>query len=129
MTTLDASIAKRLDITVKQNQTFNAVITITDDASAAISFAGATIKLSVRQQNCGCGGGCADHAFDGFDIKYAQDFTPSIGGAGNNVLTFNEVVILTDGQYKYDLLVEYPSGLQQYILYGTFKVKKSYTKI
>lgn len=125
---LDASVAKRLDITVKQNQTFNATITVLDDAGVAINLTGADVKMSVRQQTCG-GGGCYDFAFDSFDLVYKQDFVPTITGGSMNVLEFFDVVKLTDGIYKYDLLVEYPSTLKQYILTGTFKVKKSYTSI
>lgn len=35
---LDASVAKRLDITVKQNQTFDPVLTFTDDEGVPTSF-------------------------------------------------------------------------------------------
>lgn len=125
---LDATIAKRLDITVKQNQTFNAVLTFVDAASAPIDLTGATVKLSVRQAD-GCGGGCMEHAYDGFNIVYKQDFEPTITGAGMNVLQFNEVVLLSEGLYKYDLLVQHASGQQFYYLTGSFRVKRSYTLI
>lgn len=126
---LDATIAKRLDITVKQNQTFNTEITLLNNDNTPYGIAGATVKMSVRQQACGCGGGCMDYACDGFDIVYKQDFTPNITGAGDNVLEFDEVVKLSPGTYKYDLLVSYGDGLKKYLLTGTFKVKKSYTSI
>lgn len=125
---LDATIAKRFDITVKQNQTFNATITLLDDTGGAINLNGATVKMSVRQQDCGCNVGCGDNDFT-FSLKFKQDLIPSIGGANMNVLQFFDVIQLDEGVYKYDLLVKYPSTLQQYILTGSFRVKKSYTVI
>lgn len=125
---LDATIAKRFDITVKQNQTFNAVITILDDSGGPVNLNGATVKMSIRQQNCGCNVGCGDNDF-AFNFKYKQDMIPSIGGGSSNVLTFFDVVQLEAGLYKYDLLVQYPNTLKQYFLTGNFKVKKSYTSI
>ena len=126
---LDATIAKRFDITVKQNQTFNAAITLLDDNGGAINLGGATVKMSIRQQDCGCTVGCnGDNDFN-FNFKYRQDMTPAIGGGSNNVLTFFDVVQLEEGVYKYDLLVKYSNTLQQYLLTGNFRVKKSYTSI
>ena len=129
MSQLDASVAKRLDITVKQNQTFDGVITFTDNANAPIDLTGAQVKMSVRQGACGCGSSFECAGDSNFNQVFKQDFTPQIGGTGHNVLTFNEVVQLAEGNYKYDLLVEYLSGKQQYVLAGNFRVKRSYTSI
>lgn len=126
---LDATIAKRLDITVKQNQTFNATITLLDNDNVAINLTGQEVKMSVRQEGGGCGT-CFDQAFDSnFNQVFKQDFVPVIGGVGGNVLQFFDTVVLAEGSYKYDLLVKYGSGLQQYLLTGTFKVKRSITSI
>lgn len=124
---LDATIAKRYDITVKQNQTFNPLLTFTDSAGAPIDLTGSTAKLSVRQT-----GACntCDRNFDSpFDLLYHQDFLPTITGADSNQLQFNEVVKLSPGLYKYDLLIEYTSGEKAYFLTGNFRVKRSYTSI
>jgi len=125
---LDASIAKKFDFIVKQNQTFNATITILDDTGLPINLNGASVKMSVRNEHS-CNSGCDDYSFDSFGINYKQDFTPTIGGGSMNVLQFFDTIILKNGLYKYDLLVEYPNGQKQYLLVGTFKVKKSYTTI
>jgi hypothetical protein len=127
---LDATVAKRLDISVRQGQTFNAIITLLNDSGGPINIEGATVKMSVRQGNdCGAHS-CSDQAFSlDFNQVYKQDFIPEIGGGNHNVLQFFQDVILADGNYKYDLLIEYPNELKQYILFGTFKVKKSYTSI
>lgn len=127
MSTLDASVAKRLDINVKQNQTFNASISITDNAGAPINLTGSTVKMSVRQD--GCDASCACIGDSDFNQVFKQDFQPTISGIGNNVLTFNQIVLLAEGHYKYDLLVQYPSDEQQYLLTGSFRVKRSYTSI
>ena len=124
---LDATIAKRYDITVKQNQTFNPIMTLLDDSGGPINLDGSSVKMSIRQSECGCNVGC--DAFDQFSIVHSQDMTPQIGGASMNVLQFFDTIVLSPGSYKYDLLVEYPSGLKQYILTGIFRVKKSYTSI
>lgn len=124
---LDASIAKRLDITVRQNQTFDVSLTFNNEAGDPVSLTDAVAKLSVRQGGCNHSCGC-----DGdtpFDLVYKQDFNGEILGAGSNIIAFNDLVILSPGTYKYDLLVEYPSNYQRYLLFGTFKVKKSYTTI
>lgn len=122
---LDATIAKRLDIIVKQNQTFDASF-IFLGVPDTIEFTDAKIKLSVRQDNCGCNT-CAD--ISDFDQVLKQDFIPEISGADFNQLVFNDVVKLAPGNYKYDLLVVYPDETHQYLLTGTFKVKRSYSKI
>lgn len=124
-TQLDASIAKKLDFTVKQNQTFNPLLTFTDNAGAPISLAGASAKLSVRSQGChtcGCDGDTP------FDLVYKQDFYADIVGASNNQLQFDSIVELSPGLFKYDLLIEFASGERQYFLAGSFRVKKSYTQ-
>lgn len=126
---LDATIAKRFDFIVKQNQTFNATLTLLDDAGGPINLNNADVKMSVRKGG-GCGtGGCYDQAHDDFDVAYKQDFVPTIGGGSSNVLQFFDTILLIDGLYKYDLLVEYSNGQKQYLLTGNFKVKKSYTSI
>lgn len=126
---LDATVAKRLDITVKQGQTFDAVLTFLDSAGAAISLAGATAKMSVRKQ-AGCEDDCIWCAGEtSFDLIYKQDFEPIVTGANNNQLTFNDTIKLSPGNYKYDLLVEFAGGDKLYFLYGTFKSRRSYTKL
>ena len=124
MSTLDASIAKRMDITVKQNQTFNISITVLDNASQPIDLTGVQVKMSVRQD--GCAGSCAYVGDSDFNQIFKQDFVPTINV---NVLQFFETVLLAEGTYKYDILLEYGSGLKQYILKGSFKVKRSFTSI
>jgi hypothetical protein len=128
MANLDASIAKRFDITVKQGQSFDAVLTFLDDDAQPISLAGGTAKMSVRQtaspnDDCGCIGDTP------FDAIYKQDFSPTVTGINNNQLAFDDTILLSPGRYKYDLVVEFLTGYTLYFLYGTFKVLKSYTKI
>lgn len=125
---LDASLAVRLDFKVKQNQTFNPLLTFVDAANAPISLLGATAKLSVRQKD-GCGVGCDSNFDSPFNLLYHQDFIPTVTGLSNNKLQFNESVNLSPGSYGYDLLIEFPSGEKQYYLTGLFTVKKSYTSI
>lgn len=124
---LDATIAKRLDITVKQNQTFNAIIEFTDSAGAPINLTGAQVKMSVRQS--GCQSSCACAGDSDFNQVFKQDFIPEIGGEAMDTLSFFDTVLLAEGTYKYDLLIEYTSGKKQYLLIGSFKVKRSYTNI
>lgn len=123
---LDATVAKRLDITVKQNQTFDTNFIFLDSQGEGIDFTGAAAKMSVRQSDCGCNT-CAGE--DTFDYVLKQDFIPAIGGADMNELEFNDVVKLSEGIYKYDLLVVYANNTHQYLLHGTFKVKRSLTNI
>lgn len=123
---LDASIAKRFDFIVKQNQTFNPLLTFTDNDGAPISLAGASAKLSVRSTGCNTTCGC-----DGetpFNLVYKQDFYGTVTGASNNQLQFDDIILLSPDTYKYDLLIEFSSGERQYFLTGNFKVKKSYTQ-
>lgn len=123
---IDASVAKRYNFIVKQNQTFDPLLTFTDSVGAPISLAGATAKLSVRARACGHTCGCDGDA--GFDLVYKQDFYGTVTGGSNNQLQFNDLVRLSPDLYKYDLLIEFNTGEQQYFLEGTFKVKKSYTE-
>lgn len=127
MINFDATIAKRLDISVKQNQTFNAIITILDDQGSPFNLSDSIVKISIRQNNCCCDNGCNE--FDGFDIITSQDLIPTITGDGFNELEFFDTIRLSPGIYKYDMLAQFQSGLKIYLLTGTFKVKKSYTKI
>lgn len=125
---LDATVAKRFDITVKQAQSFDAVLTFLDSDGGAISLAGATAKMSVRQQGscntqCGCTGDTP------FEAVFEQDFSPDVTGINSNQLAFDDVIRLSPGNYKYDLLIEFLSGYKLYFLYGTFKVRKSYSKL
>lgn len=127
---LDATIAKRFDITVKQNQTFNATIIILDDIGSPINLNGGQVKMSIRQTDCGCNNTCAgQNVFDSFNLVFKQDLVPTIGGGSFNVLQFFDLIRLDVGTYKYDLLVHYPNGQNQYLLTGSFKVKRSYTEI
>lgn len=124
---LDARIAKRFDFIVFQNQSFDPVLTFLDADGGAIVLAGGTAKLSVRQDaNCDCIGCAGDTSFD---LVYKQDFTPVISGVNSNELAFDDVIKLSPGNYKYDLLIEFLGGYKSYFLYGTFKVKKAYTNI
>lgn len=125
-TQLDASIAKRFDFIVKQNQTFNPLLTFTDNAGAPISLAGASAKMSVKAGSCHHSCGCDGDT--GFDLVYKQDFYATIVGVSNNQLQFDSIVELSAGTYKYDLLIEFSNGDQQYFLTGNFKVKRSYTE-
>jgi len=123
---LDASVAKKFDIVVKQNQTFNPVLTFVDGDNAAIDLTGSTIKLSVRQDvNCACG--C--NGDTPFDLVYKQDFYGTVSGSGHNIVSFNDIVKLSEGTYRYDLLVLFSDDTQKYFLTGSFRVKKSYTNI
>lgn len=123
---LDASIAKKLDFIVKQNQTFNPLLTFTDNAGAPISLAGATAKLSVRSQ--GCYNTCGCNGETPFNLVYKQDFYADVSGISNNQLQFDNIIELSPGLYKYDLLITFSSGENQYFLTGSFRVKKSYTQ-
>lgn len=126
---LDATVAKRFDITVFQNQSFDAVLTFLDSDAQPISIAGGVAKMSVRKQ-AGCDDDCAPCSGDTpFDLVYKQDFSPIVTGLNNNQVAFDDVILLSPGNYKYDLLVEFASGYKLYFLYGTFKVKRSYTDI
>lgn len=129
MSQLDASIAKRFDITVKQNQTFDAILTFLDSDGEPVALSGIA-KMSVRKEDC-CGGCDCDNEIRNtpFDLIYKQDFSPSITGLNSNQLAFEDLIILSPGNYKYDLLIEFQNGYREYFLFGTFKVKKSYTAI
>ena len=122
---VDATIAKRLDFIVKQNQTFDPTITVLDDQGNPLNMNDATVKMSVREEGCGCNIGCDQE----FNSIFKQDFTPTITGNDFNILEFFDTVRLSVGTYKYDLLAEFQSGLKRYLLTGIFKVKRSYTTI
>ncbi len=126
MPTLNTTIAVKWDFVVKQNQTFNPLLTFVDVNDDPIDFSGAIIKLSVREKNgCGCGGGCS--AYDSnFNQVHKQDFIPQVVGVDNNQLQFEDVIELAKGSYVYDMLVVWPTGEKQYYLKGSFKVEKSY---
>lgn len=126
MPTLNTTIAVKFDFVVKQNQTFNPLLTFLDDDDAPIDFTGATIKLSVREKHCGCHSGCNPYD-NSFNQVYKQDFVPNVVGASNNQLQFDDIIDLARGLYVYDMLIVWPSGEQQYYLKGTFKVEKSYS--
>lgn len=126
MPTLDTTIAVKFDFTVKQNQTFNPLLTFVDDNSAPIDLTDAIIKMSVRQKGCGCDDACNPYS-NSFNQVYKQDFVPFVTGVANNQLQFNDIIYLAKGMYAYDMLVVWPSGEQQYYLKGNFKVEKSYT--
>jgi hypothetical protein len=122
---LDATIAKRLDISVKQNQTFDATITFDDEDGNPIDLTGVVFKLSVRQD--GCDASCACAGDSNFNQVFKQDFIPTYPGSGQ--LQFNDIVRLAVGNYKYDLLGEWPDQGRKYLLMGSFKVKKSFSQI
>lgn len=128
MATLNTTIAVKFDFVVKQNQTFNPLLTFLDDGDAPIDFTGAAIKLSVREKGCGCRSGC-DAGNSDYNQVYKQDFTPGITGASSNQLQFDDLIMLAKGNYVYDMLVVWPGGEQQYYLKGSFKVEKSYADI
>lgn len=125
---IDASVAKRLDITVKQNQTFDPILTFTDENNDPINLSGSTIKLSVRS-NDSCNSSCGCIGDTPFDAIYKQDFYGSISGLGNNIVSFNDIIRLSEGVYKYDLLILFNDETQKYFLTGSFRVKRSYTNI
>lgn len=121
---IDATIAKQFNIKVKQNQTFNALFAFTLEDNSPFSLAGATAKLSVRDNGCSSSCGCD---FDnGLDLIYKQDFLGQIIGTDFNEIEFSEVVKLSPGSYKYDLLIYLNESLQFYLLTGSFIVKRSY---
>jgi hypothetical protein len=126
---LDATVAHKLNITVKQNQTFNPKFTFTDRNGNSINMTGAAAKLSVRQTECGTTCGC-DGESD-FDTVYSQDFTGQITGINHNQIAFNDIIKLSPGLYKYDLIVDFIDGVEQqfYFLTGAFRVKKSYANV
>lgn len=126
--TLDTTIAVKFDFTVKQNQTFNPVLTFIDDADQPIDLMGTTIKMSVREKGGTCRTGC-DSYDTNFNQVYKQDFIPTVTGASNNQLAFYDLIQLAKGHYVYDLLIVWPSGEQQYYLKGNFKVERSYADI
>lgn len=126
MPTLNTTIAVKYDFTVKQNQTFNPLITFVDDDSNPIDLTGASIKMSVRTNSCGCNDECSPYN-NNFNQVYKQDFLPGITGAFSNQLQFDDIIKLAAGRYVYDLLIVWPTGEQQYYLKGGFKVEKSYT--
>lgn len=125
MPTLNTTIAVKYDFVVKQNQTFNPLLTFLNDDNTPVDFTGAGIKLSVRQK-AGCAIPCGCNGDSNFNQVYKQDFFPGITGAYNNQLEFGDIVLLAKGNYVYDMLVVWPSGEQQYYLKGNFKVEKSY---
>lgn len=126
---LDARVAKRFDITVMQNQSFDAVLTFLDSDGAPVSLAGGVAKLSVRKDD-GCCNDCDPCRGDSpFDLVYKQDFYPSVTGLNSNQIAFDDIIKLSPDNYKYDLMVEFPSGYKSFFLYGSFRVKTSYTYI
>jgi hypothetical protein len=127
MPELNTTLAVNFDFVVKQNQTFNPLLTFLHDDDSPVDFTGTTIKLSVREKDgCGCNRGCSPHDTN-FNQVYKQDFVPNITGSGDNELQFDDVIELAPGKYVYDMLVVWPDGEQQYYLKGKFKVEKSYT--
>lgn len=128
MPILNTTIAVKFDFVVKQNQTFNPLLTFLDDNDAPIDFTGAEIKLSVREKGCGCRSGC-DAGTGDYNQVHKQDFVPTITGASNNQLQFEDIIFLAKGNYMYDMIVLWPSSEQQYYLKGSFKVEKSYADI
>lgn len=121
---IDASVAKRFDIIVKQNQTLTMVFNFQNDEGNPLDLTDSIFKMSVRDDGCNNSCGCGD---GNFNQVYKQDFTPTL--SGNSSIQFAEVIILSPGNYKYDLLAEMPDQGRVYLLQGTFKVKKSYSQI
>lgn len=128
MPTLNTTIAVKFDFVVKQNQTFNPLLTFLDDSDVPIDFTGTEIKLSVREKRCGCNSGCGA-GDSNYNQVHKQDFTPTVTGASNNQLQFDSEVELAPGTYVYDMAVLWPNGEYQYYLKGSFKVEKSYAYI
>ena len=122
---IDASVAKRLDITVKENQTLQMSFSFFDEGDNPLDLTGASFKMSVREDSsCTSACGCDS---DSFNQTFKQDITPT--SAGPSSIQINEVIKLAHGTYKYDLLAEFPDQGRTYLLQGNFKVKKSYTQI
>lgn len=122
---IDATVAKRYDITVKNNQTFDMVISFFDEIGNPINVIGASFKMSVRQD--GCNNDCACIGDSPFEYLFKQDFIAEV--VGSNQIQINSIINLGPGTYKYDLLAEFVSGARKYLLTGNFKVKRSYTQI
>jgi hypothetical protein len=129
MATLNTTIAVRYDFVVKQNQTFNPLLTFLNDDDDPIDLSGTTIKFSVRARACGCGTHGCSAGDSNYNQVYKQDFIPTITGTGNNQLQFNDDILLATGTYVYDMIVVWPNGNKQYYLKGTFKVEKSHAYI
>lgn len=125
-TTVNATVAATKHFRVKQNQTFNPVIVFTDAASGdPIDFTGATARMSIRKLNGDC---VPCQLSEATNRIFAQEMEPTVTGADNNVLEFNEVIRLDKGTYKYDLLIIAADGNQTYYLEGQFIVERSYTQ-
>lgn len=122
---IDATVAKRFDITVKQNQTFDMVISFFDEDGNPLNVTGGQFKMSVRQDDCNTECGCVGDS--PFEFNFKQDFIAQVVGSGQ--ISFGDIVKLDNGTYKYDLLAEFSNGTRKYLLSGNFKVKKSYTQI
>ena len=129
MASIDLSTAATVNFTVKTGQTFEPVLTFTDkDTGDPIDFTDATVKMSIRQRiGCAANNCCSDNYNQIFEQDLATGDGITIGGADNNVLTFEKEIVLAPARYKYDLLVVFPDGTQTYYLQGDFKVEKSYT--
>jgi hypothetical protein len=92
--TIDNRKAQNNDVYHYSGDVFDASWTITRDDDSAYDLSGETIVLSIKA--------------DRTDSVALETLTTtlseiSIGGASNNVLTFNKVVTLPEGAYYYDL--------------------------
>jgi hypothetical protein len=106
------------NIKAYRNDTMTYVITVTDENSAAISFANADVKMQVRTRPDG-----------DIVLSLTEGNGISIGGVGNNIITLNKVVDIEDcGNYHYDLQATFTSGVVSTYIKGLFIVQKDITE-
>lgn len=105
------------NIQAYRNDTLQYVITITDEAGAAISLATAAVKMEVRTKADG-----------EVLLTLTEGDGLTVGGAGNNIVTISKVVAIDDcGSYYYDLQAAFASGVVSTYIRGAFTVIKDIT--
>lgn len=111
----DVNITKHFDITVKENQAFNPLFIFTDNDGNSLDLSGAAPKLLVTEIESGVCVSCDDLTFES---------VPTITGAHNNQLLFNDTISLPADIYKYNIYLEYPNNEIRTLLTGNFRVRK-----
>lgn len=105
-----------LDIVLYQGDSWDMHAVIKDSEDVAIDLTGAVIRVQVRKKH-------GDPVL--FEISSALEIT--IGGLGNNELTWIEIVDLPQGVYKWDLQITFPDGKVRTIFAGKFTTQSDIT--
>ena len=107
-----------LPITVRNNQRWQAVLTLTAD-SVPVNLTGCTAKLQVRSKASSTDAKLTLQATEGLDITDA---------AGGEITIDADVSALKEGEYVYDLVITDSLGVPRTYLAGTFTVQQGVTR-